>query len=188
MISRMIAIVGLILTAPIIGLLAIAVILTSKGPAIFAQTRVGKRKQRFVCYKLRTMQLSTPDAATHQVDAAMVTPVGRVLRTAKLDELPQLYNVARGDMAFVGPRPCLPSQTQLIDARERLRVYELLPGITGIAQVRGVDMSEPERLAAVDAEYLMTKNWWTDCKIVVATIFGSGFGDRVLRQSGRQVS
>lgn len=188
MITRLLACLGLVVAVPIIGIVALIVIITSRGPAIFSQTRIGKHQKPFVCYKLRTMQQSTPEAATHQVDSAMVTPIGRLLRATKLDELPQLYNVVKGDMAFVGPRPCLPSQTELIEARARRGVYELLPGITGIAQVRGVDMSEPERLAAVDAEYLTTNHWWIDCKIVMATILGSGFGDRVLRQAGRQAS
>lgn len=179
--SRLFAGLALVIASPVIAILSLVIVLTSRGPAIFAQTRIGRDQQPFVCYKLRTMQTAAPQAATHQVDAAMVTPFGRFLRTTKLDELPQLYNVARGDMAFIGPRPCLPSQTELIEARARLGVYEMLPGITGIAQIRGIDMSAPERLAIVDAEYLMCADWWTDAKILVATVVGAGFGDRVMR-------
>jgi O-antigen biosynthesis protein WbqP len=173
------AIVGLLLTWPIIVVCAVAVRLTSPGPAIFRQTRVGYKERPFICLKLRTMYQGTGDAPTHQTVASSVTPLGHHLRRLKLDELPQLWNVLVGEMSFVGPRPCLPSQTELIAERRRLGVYGLRPGITGVAQVRGIDMSDPQRLAAVDATYLGTDSLVTDIRLIWITIRGGGRGDRV---------
>jgi len=108
-----------------------------------------------------------------------VTPLGRWLRRLKLDELPQLWNVLRGDMSLVGPRPCLPSQTELIAERRARGVYALRPGITGVAQVAGVDMSDPPRLAALDATYLATVSAAADLRLLLATVRGAGRGDRI---------
>jgi O-antigen biosynthesis protein WbqP len=108
-----------------------------------------------------------------------VTPAGRWLRRSKLDELPQLWNVLRGEMSFVGPRPCLPSQVELVAARRARGLYAIRPGITGVAQVAGLDMSDPQRLAAADAEYLETMSLRTDLRLMLMTAFGAGKGDRV---------
>jgi O-antigen biosynthesis protein WbqP len=140
------AAIGLILSSPILLFAAAAVRAESPGRAFFAQKRVGRNECIFTCYKLRTMFADTKHLPTHQTSATSVTRVGAVLRRLKLDELPQLYNVLRGEMSLVGPRPCLPSQTALIDARKQRGVFNVRPGITGLAQVQGVDMSDPERL------------------------------------------
>src|SRR5690606_22830348 len=108
----------------------------------------------FVCYKLRTMAPGTPDRGTHEVSVAAVTPLGRFLRKMKLDELPQLWNVLVGEMSLVGPRPCLTSQGAVIAARRARGVYAVRPGVTGPAQVLGVDMSTPEQLAEIDASWV----------------------------------
>jgi len=172
-----------ILAAPfaivVIAFCAIAIRATSPGPAILRQQRVGRHSKRFTCYKLRTMRTGTAVAPSHQVSVSAVTPVGRHLRRLKLDELPQLINIVRGDMSFVGPRPCLPSQKELIEARRALGVDAIRPGITGISQVNGVDMSDPERLARLDATYLMRISLRTDLALIAATALGSGRGDRV---------
>jgi O-antigen biosynthesis protein WbqP len=152
---------------------------SSPGPAIFRQTRVGRHEKPFTCYKLRTMYADTRDAPSHESAASAVTPAGRWLRRTKLDELPQLWNVLRGDMSFVGPRPCLPSQVELVAARRALGLYAIRPGITGVAQVAGLDMSDPQRLAAADAEYLKTMSLATDLRLMFMTAFGAGSGDRV---------
>lgn len=170
---------GLVVGAPLLALAAIAIKATSSGPVIFAQERVGRNERRFICYKLRTMYEATPHRASHEVSASAVTPVGAVLRRTKLDELPQLVNVLRGEMSLVGPRPCLPAQTELIEARRAAGVYALRPGITGVAQIQGVDMSEPARLAAIDAGYLERNGLLTDVKILFLTVIGRGSGDRV---------
>ena len=173
------AVGGLIVGAPLLAIAAIAIKATSSGPVIFAQERVGQNERRFTCYKLRTMYEATPHRASHEVSASAVTPTGAFLRRTKLDELPQLVNVLRGEMSLVGPRPCLPAQTELIEARRAAGVYALKPGITGVAQVQGVDMSEPTKLAALDASYLTTGGFLTDLRILVLTVLGRGSGDRV---------
>jgi O-antigen biosynthesis protein WbqP len=177
-----VAAAGLIAGAPLLALAWVAIRLDSEGSPIFAQTRVGTNGRLFTCYKLRTMYTGTSNLPTHQAQKSAVTPLGAHLRRWKIDELPQLYNVLAGDMSLVGPRPCLPSQVGLIKARERMGVHRVLPGITGLAQVRGIDMSEPEKLAAVDAEYANNATFLGDIKLMIATIVGQGLGvDRIKR-------
>jgi O-antigen biosynthesis protein WbqP len=161
---------------PILLIVVAAVRLSSPGPAIFTQARVGRDERPFTCYKLRTMYVGTASLPTHQVQASSVTSLGEYLRRFKVDEIPQLWNVLLGDMSLVGPRPCLPSQTELVEARRRLGVFEVRPGITGVAQVRGIDMSDPERLAKVDAEYARSRSLAGDLKLIWATLRGHGVG------------
>ena len=149
------------------------------GPGIFRQERVGRNRVPFTCCKLRTMAVETADAATHDTHASAVTPLGTTLRRYKVDELPQLWNVLKGDMSLVGPRPCLPIQEAVISARDRLGVHTARPGITGLAQVRGIDMSTPERLAQVDAVYVANRSFAGDLKIILRTVMGAGQGDHV---------
>ena len=163
---------------PAIVVIGAAIRRTSDGPAIFAQTRVGKNGRPFTCYKLRTMAANTPHAASHEIGRSAVTPIGNILRKTKLDELPQLWNVLRGDMTLVGPRPCLPSQSELIACREERGVFEVRPGITGLAQVQGIDMSRPRVLAEVDAEYVKSQSILGDFRILLQTVVGHGSGDR----------
>lgn len=164
---------------PAVGLCAVAIKLTSPGPAIFRQARVGLNEAPFICYKLRTMHAGTPDAPSHETSGSAVTRIGQVLRTLKLDELPQIWNILKGDMSFVGPRPCLPSQGELIAERRARGLYTIRPGVTGVSQIAGVDMSNPEKLAALDATYLDRMSLMTDLKLIVATGLGRGRGDRV---------
>jgi O-antigen biosynthesis protein WbqP len=171
--------VGLIISAPILGVCAIVVRATSPGPALFAQERVGRGRKPFVCYKLRTMQSGTRIAATHEIGESRLTPPGSFLRRTKLDELPQLWNVFVGEMSLVGSRPCLPIQTALIDARDKRGVYRSRPGITGAAQVRGIDMSDPERLALTDEQWVHEMSVGFYLHLIVLTILGQGQGDRV---------
>jgi O-antigen biosynthesis protein WbqP len=172
---------ALIVLALPLAILGLILRLRSPGPALFFQERVGLRGRRFRVWKLRTMVAGAP-ALGPQVTAAgdpRVTPLGRLLRRTKLDELPQLWNILVGEMSFVGPRPCLPSQTALVAARRAHGVYELRPGITGVAQVAGVDMSDPVRLAALDATYLADRSIMLDLKLIAATFLGAGRGDSV---------
>jgi len=173
------SLLGLLLLGWLILALALLVRATSPGPGLFRQTRVGRHRRPFTCYKLRTMAADTRVAPTHEVSAASVTPLGRRLRRWKLDELPQLWNVLRGEMSLVGPRPCLPIQTALIAERERLGVFAVRPGITGPAQVMGVDMSDPVRLAAIDAAYAREHDVLGDLRLLLATLSGRGAADRV---------
>src|SRR3954468_7024106 len=151
---------------PILLVIIIAIRLQSPGPAIFAQIRVGKDGRLFTCYKLRTMYAGTANLPTHQVQASAVTALGERLRRFKVDEIPQLFNVLLGDMSLVGPRPCLPSQTALVEARRRLGVLAVRPGITGLAQVKGVDMSDAGRLAAIDAQYVRNQSLTGDLRLL----------------------
>ncbi len=140
---------------------------------------MGRHGQPFTCYKLRTMRQGTANVATHEMSSSAVTSLGESLRRYKLDELPQLWNVLRGDMSFVGPRPCLPVQREVIAEREKRGVLALRPGITGLAQVNDIDMSTPVRLAEADAEYLATRSFVGDLVLILRTVTGSGQGDRV---------
>lgn len=170
---------GLVLSVPIFVVLIPLIRLTSKGPAIFRQDRVGKEKRVFTCYKFRTMAANTRQAGTHEVGASAVTPVGKILRRTKLDEIPQFINIFKGEMSFVGPRPCLPVQEELIREREKRGVFQVLPGVTGLGQVRGIDMSDPVRLAECDAEYVKDRSLGADLRLLLQTVTGAGQGDRV---------
>jgi O-antigen biosynthesis protein WbqP len=169
---------------PILVVIIIAIRFQSPGPAIFTQVRVGKGGRPFTCYKLRTMYSGTANLPTHQVEASSVTALGEYLRRFKIDELPQLCNVVIGDMSLVGPRPCLPSQIDLVEARRKLGVLEVRPGITGLAQVNGVDMSDPNRLAEIDAQYVRTQSLMGDFRLIMATLRGRGIGvDQIVANS-----
>lgn len=164
---------GLLVAWPVILICMVAVRVESGRPMIFRQRRVGQDETEFTCFKLRTMRFGTQDKPSHEIGSAEVTGVGNFLRRTKLDELPQLWNVLRGDMSIVGPRPCLPTQRELIEARRKLGVYALRPGITGLAQVAGVDMSEPQRLAEMDAQYLKERSLKLDVLLILRTLLGS---------------
>jgi O-antigen biosynthesis protein WbqP len=173
------ALAGGLLALPVILVAGLLVRLDSSGPAFFRQARVGLHEQTFTCYKLRTMVAGAPNAGTHEVSAASVTPLGRRLRRLKIDELPQLWNVLRGEMSLVGPRPCLPGQTQLIEERRARGVYHVRPGITGRAQVAGVDMSTPLELAIEDAVWARRPNLADYLRLVALTVMGKGQGDAI---------
>ncbi len=146
---------------------------------ILKQERVGKGKIPFYCYKIRTMRVDTAEVASHEATSDQITKIGRVLRKTGLDEVPQIMNVLLGQMSFVGPRPCLRSQTTLIAARDAENVYDVLPGVTGLAQIQGIDMSDPEKLALIDGEYVRRKSMALDLKIIWATLRGKGSGDAI---------
>lgn len=170
----------LLASSPLILAAGLAIRLESPGPALFRQVRVGRNEVPFMCFKLRTMAQGTVVAGTHEVSAAAVTPVGRVLRRLKIDELPQLWNVARGEMSLVGPRPCLPMQTQLIEERRRRGVYAVRPGITGRGQTGGLDMSTPVELAAEDAIWSARPNLRDYLRLILITVFSAkGRGDAI---------
>ncbi|CAN7420340.1 sugar transferase [Mesorhizobium sp. LjNodule214] len=163
----------LVATSPVLLIAMLAVKASSPGPALFSQVRVGQGGTPFRCHKLRTMHQGTPSLPTHEAPAHSVTAVGRILRRTKIDELPQLWNVLKGEMSLVGPRPCLPTQTELIGHRKELGVLQALPGITGLAQVRGIDMSDPKLCAETDAAYLDTASIGGDLEILLRTIYRS---------------
>jgi lipopolysaccharide/colanic/teichoic acid biosynthesis glycosyltransferase len=146
---------------------------------LFRQTRVGRFQQGFVLVKFRTMRPDTASVATHLVDTSAVTSLGHFLRRTKLDELPQLWNVLKGDMSLVGPRPCLFNQAELIAERAKRGVFKARPGITGLAQIQGIDMSTPQLLAQTDAEMVDSLTVFTYFRFIMLTVLGRGAGDRV---------
>jgi lipopolysaccharide/colanic/teichoic acid biosynthesis glycosyltransferase len=156
---------------------AAAIRLETPGHPLFRQVRVGHRQTPFVLWKLRSMAKDTTCAGSHEVGAEALTGIGRLIRRCKIDELPQIWNVLRGDMSFVGPRPCLPSQSEVIAERAARGVFEMRPGITGLAQLRGVDMSTPRRLAQTDAAYLESPSFTGDLWLIFGTVAGRGQGD-----------
>jgi lipopolysaccharide/colanic/teichoic acid biosynthesis glycosyltransferase len=151
------------------------------GSPIFWQERVGKGKQTFKLMKFRSMHVNAPSVATHLASASSITPFGSFLRKSKLDELPQLWNVFVGDMSLVGPRPNLFNQEELIHERDSRRVYSVRPGITGLAQINKIDMSTPVLLAETDAKMIADYNVFKYFNYIFFTIFGKGFGDRIVR-------
>lgn len=175
--------VGLIAASPLLLILTI-VGLFDTGSPLFRQTRVGRNKKPFTLVKFRTMRPDTADVATHLADASAVTALGNFLRRTKLDELPQLWNVLKGDMSLVGPRPCLPSQNELIEVRERVGVFRARPGITGLAQVNKIDMSTPQLLAETDARMLASLGVGSYFSYVLMTVAGRGVGDRIKAGQG----
>ena len=161
--------------------LAILIRLGSPGPALFRQRRIGRRERPFTCYKFRTMAVDTPQVATHEVSHSYTTSLGASLRRWKLDELPQIFNVFANDMSWVGPRPCLPMQTALIEARREAGVMNLKAGITGLAQLRGIDMSNPARLVEAEQEATASRSIPQYFSIMVQTFLGKGSGDKIVR-------
>jgi len=169
---------GILILWPI-GLILYVIGLFDTGAPIFRQERVGKNKKPFILYKFRTMHVDTKSIASHLANQSSITKFGHFLRRSKLDELPQLINVLKGDMSLVGPRPNLFNQTELIEEREKRGVYNYLPGITGLAQINEIDMSTPQLLAEKDAEMLQNLTILSYFKYIIATVSGKGQGDRV---------
>jgi O-antigen biosynthesis protein WbqP len=169
---------GLLILSPII-LLLLVIGLFDTGSPLFRQERVGINQKRFNLLKFRSMHVNTQAVATHLVQFNAITTWGSFLRKSKLDELPQLFNVLMGDMSFVGPRPNLFNQIELIDERNKRGVYGVRPGITGLAQINKIDMSTPQLLAETDAKMIAQLNIFYYFKYIFLTVFGKGFGDRV---------
>lgn len=149
------------------------------GSPIFRQERVGRHQKPFTLIKFRTMRKDTASVASHLASAAAITPYGRFLRRTKLDELPQLWNVLKGDMSLVGPRPGLFNQQELTEERARRGVFAVRPGITGLAQVNEIDMSTPVLLAETDQKMIQTLTVSGYFRYILMTVAGKGSGDRV---------
>ncbi|MCF7745148.1 sugar transferase [Aeromonas veronii] len=172
------ALFGLLLLWPIL-LIVIVLGVFDTGSPIFVQTRVGKNKKPFKLIKFRTMSVNTQSVASHLASTSSITKLGAFLRKTKIDELPQLINVLKGEMSLVGPRPNLFNQEELIKERDSLGVYEVLPGITGLAQVQNIDMSTPALLAQTDRQMIDTLNLTSYFRYIIMTVTGSGAGDAV---------
>jgi len=171
---------GVLFLSPVM-LVLYVIGLFDTGSPLFKQQRVGKNKKPFTLYKFRTMNVKAQSVATHLANTAEITKFGSFLRKSKLDELPQLINVMVGDMSLVGPRPNLFNQTELIDERDRRGVYNVVPGITGLAQINEIDMSTPRELAVKDAEMIQSLTITDYFKYIFATVGGKGQGDRVAK-------
>jgi len=147
--------------------------LTSRGPALYWSQRIGRNNETFKMPKFRSMRIDTPEVATHllQDHKIFLTPIGSFLRRTSLDELPQIISVINGDMSFVGPRPALFNQYDLIELRSKSGVHELMPGITGLAQIKGRDELSISEKVDLDIEYLNRRSIWLDFEIIFLTFF-----------------
>ena len=178
LIDVFLSLIGLLVTMPLLIIMFI-IGLFDTGSPIFIQQRVGRNKKPFMLIKFRTMTIDTASVASHLASTASITSFGGFLRKTKLDELPQLWNVLKGEMSLVGPRPGLFNQEELTKARDAKNVFSVRPGITGLAQVNETDMSTPELLAKTDREMIDTLTIGNYFKYILMTVTGSGSGDRV---------
>lgn len=172
-IDFVLSLLGLIILSPIFIILILFIKLTSPGPVLFKQKRVGINKTHFNIYKFRTMRIDTPkDMPTHLLENPdqYITSIGKFLRKTSLDELPQLINIFKGDMSIVGPRPALWNQYDLIAERDKYHANDILPGLTGWAQVNGRDELEIDVKAKLDGEYVKEMSFFFDCKCFWMTI------------------
>ena len=166
------------LLLPIWLLVWLSIVIESGRPGLLRQERVGAGSRHFTCYKFRSLRKGTAMVGTHFLEEHDVTRVGAVLRRLKIDEIPQAINIGRGEMNLIGPRPCLPSQKEVISNRRERGVDSTKPGITGLSQSLGIDMSQPEILARTDSLYIATQSFQTDIKIIFRTL-GFRFGERL---------
>ena len=180
-IDRFLALIGLIVLSPLFLILIIAIKLDSPGPIFFRQKRVGIHKTHFEILKFRTMRTDTPkDMPTHMLKNPdqYITKVGRFLRKTSLDELPQIINILKGDMAIVGPRPALWNQYDLIEERDKYGANDILPGLTGWAQINGRDELEIPVKAKLDGDYVAKMSFGMDLRCILGTVVS------VARQDG----
>ena len=169
---------GLLFGFPVL-LILLVVGFFDTGSPIFRQQRVGCNQKPFILVKFRTMRKDTASVASHLASASAITPFGHFLRRTKLDELPQLWNVLKGEMSLVGPRPCLFSQDELIRERAERNVFNCRPGITGLAQINDIDMSTPKLLAETDQKMLEKLTLKAYFRYILLTLGGNGSGDRI---------
>lgn len=178
--GMVISFILLVILSPLLLVIGIIIKLNSKGPVFFTQMRIGRNNELFKFYKFRTMKIGTPNVATDKLSDAKsyITSSGKFLRKTSLDELPQLINILKGDMAFIGPRPALYNQYELKEMRTAAGVHVLLPGVTGWAQINGRDNNNDYEKTEHDRYYLNNKSFMLDIKILFRTVF------KVLRAEG----
>ena len=176
------SLIATIILSPVILIVALAVKFTSPGPMLFKQRRIGKDNVEFEIYKFRTMRIDTPNVPTHLLEnpEQWITPVGKFLRKTSLDELPQLFNILKGEMSIVGPRPALYNQFDLKEMRTEVEVHKLVPGLTGWAQINGRDEIPLILKVNLDKEYLDKMSFLFDIKIIFMTVLS------VLKRDGVQ--
>ncbi len=171
LIIKIISAICFLLISPVIILSMIFIFIEDGLPTVFTQKRLGKNKKEFYIYKLRTMKKNTPNLATHEINKDKLLNVGVFLRKFKIDELPQVLNYIKGDINLVGPRPGLPSQKELAHQREINNIFDIKPGITGLAQILGYDMSDPILLSKIDKIYLNNQSTDVKLRILLATFY-----------------
>ena len=164
---------GLIFIFPILIIVGLFIVVEDGFPIFFRQDRIGKGGKKFKIIKIRTLKKDTPNLGTHDLEKDHMLINGKWIRKLKLDEFPQLINVVRGDINIVGPRPGLEMQTKLLDARSSRDIYSIKPGITGLAQILGYDMSDPKKLAEIDEIYIINESFNLDLLIILGTFFDS---------------
>lgn len=169
------SLLAIIILSPLFLVLSLLILISSGRPIIFKQQRVGYKNKLFTIYKFRTMkngmrQTKTEDLTDYEIEND-ITFIGKVLRKLSLDELPQLFNILKGDMSFVGPRPLIPQEDEIRQLREKYNVYSVRPGITGWAQVNGRDFITDKQKAKLDKEYVETQSIYLDVKIMFRTVW-----------------
>lgn len=166
------SLIAIILFSPILLVLALIIKCSSPGPVLFKQRRMGLNNKEFMIYKFRTMRIDTPNVATHLLKnpEQYITPIGKFMRKTSLDELPQLFNILKGEMSVVGPRPALYSQYDLIEMRTNVNVHTVRPGLTGLAQVSGRDELELDKKVYFDQLYLEKQSFFYDLKLIFLTV------------------
>ena len=172
-IDIILSLAGIIVLSPVLIITAIIIKCTSPGPVLFKQERVGKDNVNFKIYKFRSMRIDTPkDVPTHLLSNPdqYITPIGKFMRKTSLDELPQLFNILKGEMSIIGPRPSLPNQYDLNELRDKNGASSIKPGLTGLAQISGRDELEIDVKAALDGEYVQKMSFLFDCKCFLGTI------------------
>lgn len=182
-IDFIIALIGLFVMSPLFVGIMIAIKLESKGPVFFKQKRVGLHQSYFNILKFRTMRIDTPkDTPTHLLNdpTQYITKVGKFLRKTSLDELPQIINILKGEMAIIGPRPALWNQYDLIEEREKYNANDILPGLTGLAQINGRDELPIEIKAKLDGDYVQKLSFWMDVRCFMGTLLSVVKGEGVL--------
>lgn len=177
----MFSLLGLVFGFPVLVIIYV-IGLFDTGSPLFRQERVGRDKKPFTLVKFRTMKVDTVSVASHLASTASITPLGGFLRRTKLDELPQLWNVLKGEMSLVGPRPGLFNQEELTSERAKRGVFAARPGITGLGQVSDIDMSTPALLAETDQQMLRELTVAKYFRYIFLTVAGKGAGDRVLHK------
>jgi len=169
MIRDFICIIGLLIISPFLFFAAIAIIIEDGMPVLFIQERIGKNQSIFNIIKIRTLKTGAPNIGTHLLENEYQLKCGKLIRKIKLDEFPQLINVLKGDINLIGPRPGLVSQIDLTQNRNAKGIYDIKPGITGLSQVLGYDMSDPAKLAEIDKMYIQKQSLYVDFLILIST-------------------
>ena len=166
-----VSLIALILLCPLLLLVSLMIFVDDGSPVIFKQSRVGKDNQLFNIYKFRTMKRDTVNVSSAELETpdACITKTGRFLRKSSLDELPQLVNILKGDMSFVGPRPLIPEESEIRELRAKYNVYSVRPGMTGLAQINGRDTISDEEKAAYDKQYVESRSFFGDIGIIIRT-------------------